>query len=108
MKQTKLIPEVIRMTLNINNQLTLLLDILDEQNIDSSASVSEYQQIKRLVKSMLASNSITDEQLLNLLPEIYNYSQKGESAKSQPDHITLNRNNLDNWISTIQQNTTIE
>lgn len=96
------------MTLNINNQLRLLHDILDEQNIDCFASVSEYQQIKRLVKSMLASNSITDVHLLNLLPEIYNYGQQGESVQSQPDHITLNKNNLDNWISAIQQNTTIE
>ncbi|WP_067727028.1 YtzH-like family protein [Oceanobacillus damuensis] len=96
------------MTLDVNNQLTLLLDILDEQQIDCCASVSEYQQIKRLVKSMLANDSIADEQLLRLLPDIYNYGRQGESAQSQPDHITLNKNNLDNWISAIQQNTTLE
>ncbi|MGJ9459720.1 YtzH-like family protein [Oceanobacillus sp. CF4.6] len=96
------------MTLNVNNQLTLLLDILDEQQSGSSASVSEYQQIERLIKSMMANHSITDEQLLSLLPDIYNYGRQGESAQSQPEHIALNKTNLDNWISAIQQNTTIE
>lgn len=107
MKQTKLNPEVIKMTLNVDNQLTLLLDILDEQQADCCASVSEYLQIKRLVKSMMANNSITDAQLLNLLPDIYNYGRQGESAKSLPDHITSNKMNLDQWINAIQQ-TTIE
>ncbi|WP_010651422.1 YtzH-like family protein [Oceanobacillus massiliensis] len=93
------------MTLNVNNQLTLLLDLLDEQQLDCCGSVSEFQQIERLVKSMLANNSITDNQLLSLLPDIYNYGRQGESAPSQPDHITSNKDNLHNWISAIQQTT---
>lgn len=91
------------MTLTVNNQLTLLLDLLDEQQLDSSGNVSEYQQIKRLVKSMLANNSITDEQLLQLLPEIYNYGRQGENAQDVPEHITANKQNIDNWINAIQQ-----
>src|SRR5699024_11626231 len=76
------------MTLSVNHQLMLLHDILDEHHLDHSASVAEHQQIKRIVQTILANNSISDEQLLELLPEIYNYGQKGESSRNQPDHIT--------------------
>ena len=91
------------MTLNVTNQLTLLYDLLDEQKLESSGNVSEYQQIKRLVKSMMANNSITDEQLLELLPEIYNYGKQGENAQNVPEHITANGQNIDTWIRAIQQ-----
>jgi len=93
------------MTISVNNQLTLLLDILDEHHADCCGSVSEYQQIERLVTSLLANKSISDEQLLHLLPEIYNYGKQGESAQSLPDYITLNKTNLGNWINAIQQTT---
>lgn len=96
------------MTISVNNQLTLLLDLLDEQHADCCATVSEYQQIKRLVRSLMTNNSITNEQLLGLLPDIYNYGRQGESAQNLPDHITLNKNNLNNWISAIQDTTTLE
>ncbi|MUK86795.1 hypothetical protein GMD78_00055 [Ornithinibacillus sp. L9] len=90
------------MSLNVNNQLTLLLDLLDEQQKECCAEVSEYQQIKRLVKSMMANNSITDEQLLQLLPEIYNYGRQGESVQNMAEHITSNQENLNQWISAIE------
>ncbi|MBP1968934.1 hypothetical protein J2Z83_001028 [Virgibacillus natechei] len=90
------------MALNVNSQLTLLHDILDEQTADSNGQVSEYQQIKRLVQKMTANNSITDEQLLQLLPEIYNYGRQGEIAQNSPEHITTNRQNIENWLHAIQ------
>jgi|SRR5690625_1022015 len=91
------------MTLSVNHQLMLLHDILDEHHLDHSASVAEHQQIKRIVQTILANNSISDNQLLELLPEIYNYGQKGESSQDQPDHITSHQNNLESWISAIRQ-----
>lgn len=90
------------MTLTVNNQLTLLHDLLDEQNIDCNGSIAEYQQIRRIVKSIIRKNNITDEQLLQLLPEIYNYGRQGEKARNMPEHITANKENINNWISTIQ------
>lgn len=90
------------MTLTVNNQLTLLHDILDEQTIDCCGNVAEYQQIKRIVQSITAKNNITDEQLLQLLPEIYNYGRQGEIAQNLPEHITTNKSNIENWISAIQ------
>ncbi|MEN2467025.1 YtzH-like family protein [Ornithinibacillus sp. FSL M8-0202] len=92
------------MSLTVNHQLELLLDILDEQQTECCAQVSEYQQIKRLVKSMIANNSISNEQLLQLLPEIYNYGRQGESVQNQEEHILTNKDNITNWISTIEQN----
>jgi hypothetical protein len=91
------------MTLNVNHQLTLLSDLLDEHQSECCAQVSEYQQIKRLVKSMMANNSITDEQLQQLLPEIYNYGRQGESVQNHEEHILSNKENINNWISTIEQ-----
>lgn len=92
------------MTLTVHNQLTLLHDLLDEQMADNSGSIAEYQQIKRLVQSMMAKNAISDEQLLQLLPEIYNYGRQGEIAQSLPEHIESNKENIENWKSVIQQN----
>lgn len=91
------------MTLTVQNQLTLLHDILDEQIADSSGSIAECQQIKRLVQAMIAKKTINDEQLLQLLPEIYNYGRQGEIAQSLSEHIDSNRENIANWKTVIQQ-----
>lgn len=91
------------MTLSVNDQLTLLHDLLDEQMIERSASIAEYQQIKRLIQEMMAKNKINDQQLLQLLPEIYNYGRQGEIAQSLPEHITSNEENIENWKQAIQQ-----
>ncbi|WP_085991523.1 YtzH-like family protein [Oceanobacillus senegalensis] len=90
------------MTLNTNNLLTLLHDILDEQSVGCCGEVSEYQQIRRLVKNMMSNNEITNEQLLQLLPEIYNYGRQGENAQNIEEHITVNKNNLKTWMSAIE------
>lgn len=91
------------MTLTIHNQLRLLHDILSEQTEDCCGEISEYQQIKRLVQAMMANNSISDEQLLQLLPEIYNYGRQGEIAQNDEEHITTNKDNIENWVNAIQQ-----
>lgn len=90
------------MTLTINNQLTLLHDLLDEQNIARNGSTAEYQQIGRIVKSIIGKSNISDEQLLQLLPEIYKYGKQGENAQNALEHIIANKENINNWISAIQ------
>lgn len=91
------------MTLNVNNQLTLLHDILEEHQADCCGDVSEYQQIKRLVKSIMANNSVENDNLLQLLPEIYNYGLQGENVQSLEEHITSNKSSIHNWMSAIQE-----
>jgi len=90
------------MPLNINNQLTLLHDILDEQTEDCCGSVAEYQQMNRLIKSMMANNSITSEDLKEMLPAIYDYCKQGENTKNAEEHITANKQSLKQWIGTIR------
>lgn len=89
------------MTITVRDQLMVLHDILGEHAAECSGEVAEYQQIKRLVKSMMANNSITDKQLLNLLPEIYNYGHDGETVQNPPDHITTNKHKIENWMNAI-------
>lgn len=91
------------MTLSVNDQLRLLHDLLDEQMIDNTGSIAEYQQIKRLIKEMIAKDKISDEQLLKLLPEIYNYGRLGEIAQSSSEHIMTNTDNIENWKNVIEQ-----
>ncbi|WP_010532339.1 YtzH-like family protein [Lentibacillus jeotgali] len=91
------------MTLTTNNQLQLLHDILTEQTEDRCGEISEYQQIKRLVQAMMANNSISNEQLLQLLPEIYNYGRQGEIAHNDEEHILSNQSNIETWVNAIQQ-----
>ncbi len=93
----------LKMELNTNNQLTLLMDLLDEHHSDCCGSVSEYQQITRLVKSLMQNNSIPDQQLHTLLPEIYHYGKNGESSRDIEAHITANNKQLAAWIDAIQQ-----
>lgn len=89
--------------LTVNNQLTLLYDLLDEHRTYSTISLNEYKQIKRLVQTITAHNQITDEELNCILPEIYNYSIKGEFVQSLKEHIETNKQNIEKWLNTIKR-----
>lgn len=91
------------MTLSVNDQLRLLHDLLDEQMLDNTGSIAEYQQIKRLIQEMIAKDKINDDQLSKLLPEIYNYGRQGEIAQSSSEHISTNTDNIENWKNVIEQ-----
>jgi|SRR5690625_4614429 len=94
-----------KMTLTRDDQLKLLHDLLDEHISHHSGHISEYQQIKRLVQSLTAKDKVTDDQLSQVLPEIYNYGLEGENAQNLPEHITTNVSNIESWINTIQETT---
>ncbi|MGM8213393.1 YtzH-like family protein [Virgibacillus sp. W0430] len=92
------------MNLTVNNQLTLLYDILDEHIAENDGNITEYQQIKRLVQSMMARNAISDhDTLFQHLPEIYNYGFQGEVVQCLTEHIETNKTNIENWLEAIQQ-----
>lgn len=88
--------------LTANNQLTLLYDLLDEHRTYTKVSLNEYQQIKRLVQTITAHNEINDKDLHYILPEIYNYSIKGELVQSLNEHIESNKQNIEKWLKTIK------
>lgn len=91
------------MSLSLNNQLTLLHDLLDEQMIYQTGNINEYKQIKRIVKSIVASNQITNEQLLALLPEIYYYGIQGEHAQNMNELIVDYGDSIDHWKTIITE-----
>lgn len=93
------------MYLTVHNQLTLLHDLLDEQVTFKTVSMNEYQQIKKLVQTMISNKEI-DSELLTVLPEIYYYGIKGEIAHSFSDHITDNENKIQKWLETINRSKT--
>lgn len=89
--------------LTVNDQLMVLHDILTEQAEECSGDIAEYKQIKRIIQTLTAKDSITDEQLLALLPEIYNYGIQGEQAQNSEEHVTTNKGNIETWTTYIDQ-----
>jgi len=89
--------------LTVNNQLTLLHDLLDEHRTFLTVSIDEYRQIKRLVQTITSNPSIEDQDLRLILPEIYNYGIQGELVQSLSEHIESNKKNIDKWLTTIQK-----
>lgn len=89
--------------LTSNDQLMVLHDILTEQSEECCGDIAEYKQIKRIIQALMAKDSITDEQLLTLLPEIYNYGLQGEQVQNLEEHITTNKSNIETWTSYLNQ-----
>lgn len=90
------------MPLSQENQLNLLKDILYNQNMDSSGSVAECEQVERLVKSLMI-NADIDQNVKTILKEIYEYSQKGIGSPDLEAHITSHQDNLSQWVDDIDQ-----
>ena len=86
------------MPLSHEHQITLLKDILNNQQTDCCGSVAEYEQVERLVKSLMVNMNINDD-IKTVLTEIYNYSQTGINTNNSEDHITTNQNNLSQWVN---------
>ncbi|MDY0408731.1 YtzH-like family protein [Virgibacillus soli] len=94
------------MSLNHNDQLQLLVDILDDHQSEKDGEIAEYQQVKRIIKSLLANQTVTNEQLEELLPQIYNYCLQGENVQNQEEHIESNKDNIQGWMDAIEQTAT--
>lgn len=88
------------MPLNEQHQLSILQDILTNHQVDCCGTVSECQQIQRLIKSLLVNQQV-DEQIKNTLLDVYQYSQHGQNTKNMDVHITQHKDNLSTWIDEI-------
>ncbi len=86
-----------RMQLNHEHQLMLLKDILSEQQSECCGTISEYEQLERLIQSLLANDAIHDH-LKQSLKNIYQYSQKGKNSRDSAQHITEYDQHITNWI----------
>ncbi|TQS75422.1 hypothetical protein DX933_06290 [Ornithinibacillus gellani] len=91
------------MTLTVEHQLELLHDILDDHLSESDGNVSEYMQIKRIVKTIMATNQLAHSTLVQQLPDIYQYGLQGESAVNLQELIQTNEQQIMNWKTAIQQ-----
>ncbi|MGJ7920385.1 YtzH-like family protein [Neobacillus sp. LXY-4] len=90
------------MPLNDQDQVNLLKDILSNQQTDCCGSVSEYEQLERLVKSLMVNTNVNHD-VKTVLQEIYYYSQNGIQSKNINDHIDSNQQRLSNWVNEIDQ-----
>lgn len=91
------------MPLSSNDQLHVLYDIISEHSEDCCGSVSECQQIQRIVQSLQTKNGLSSADLLN---NIYSYSKQGESVNDLNQHINNHQSQLTDWANSIQQQLT--
>lgn len=90
------------MPIQYTDQLSLLKDILQNQQEDCCGSVSEYEQIERLVKALMVNGQI-DREAIAILNEIYSYGQNGKNTQDSEQHIQTHQNELSSWVSQIDQ-----
>ncbi len=90
------------MPLEQKDQMNLLKDILTNHSTDCCGSVSECEQLERLVKSLMV-NSELDHNVKNVLEEIYSYSQHGANTNELDQHIESHQEQLGQWVSEIDQ-----
>ncbi len=90
------------MSLEQHHLIMVLKDILENQQLDCCGSVSECEQIGRLVKSLLMDETF-DQNTKEMLTEIYYYCQKGANSANLEQHIEAHQNQLSQWVSEMNQ-----
>jgi hypothetical protein len=90
------------MPLSHQDQVTLLKDILTNHQTDCCGSVAECEQVERLVKSLMVNEQI-NQNVKNILEEVYVYGQHGAQTADLDQHILSNQENLNQWVSNIDQ-----
>ena len=90
------------MPLSQQDKLSLLKDILSNHQIDCCGSVSECEQLSRLVKSLMIHPSL-DQNAIVVLEEIYNYSQNGVRSIHLDQHIEAHQQELSQWMNDLNQ-----
>ncbi|QFT90246.1 hypothetical protein FIU87_16400 [Bacillus sp. THAF10] len=90
------------MPLNYHDQIHLLKDILADHQIDCCGSVAEYEQLERVVKSLMVNNHI-DQNVKNILQDIYTYSQAGINSANDHEVNQQHQAQFSNWIESMDQ-----
>lgn len=90
------------MPLDHQDQVNLLKDILSNHQTDCCGSVSECEQLERLVKSLMVNSNINND-VKTVLQEIYDYSQSCINTGNLNQHIETNQQRLSDWVSGIDQ-----
>ncbi len=90
------------MSLNHTHQIDIMKDILTNHQSDCCGTVSECEQLERLIKSLMVNTNI-DQGIKSILTDIYSYSQQGKYTQHLDDHIQGHQDQLSQWISDIDQ-----
>ncbi len=90
------------MPISEKDKLNLIKDILNNHQIDHCGSISECEQLGRLVNSLI-NQSHLEETSISTLNEIYNYSQNGVNSPQLDEHIEAHQQVLSQWITRIDQ-----
>lgn len=90
------------MPLSQEHQMNLLKDIINDHQLDCCGSVSECEQLERLVKSLMVHTNINSD-VKNILQQIYSYSQDGINSSNLDQHIESHQQELSQWASSIDQ-----
>ncbi|MDQ0272226.1 YtzH-like family protein [Cytobacillus purgationiresistens] len=90
------------MPIRLQDQLWLLKDILNNHQSDCCGSISECEQVERLVKSLMTQNDLKQD-LKPILLEVYQYSQSGIQSNHLNQHIESSREELSQWVNGMNQ-----
>lgn len=86
------------MPINQQHQLEILKDILVNHQSDCCGTVSECEQLERLIQSLLANDSVNSD-VKTMLNDVYYYSQSGKHSPDLDNHISGHQEQLSQWIT---------
>ncbi|MFC4388180.1 YtzH-like family protein [Gracilibacillus marinus] len=89
------------MSLNINNQLELLHDLLSLHAEEGCGSKSECEQIARLIQSIQQQNTIQSP-LTNHYDHIRKYGEDGAVTSTMEQHILSHQEAFSTWLQSIK------
>jgi len=89
------------MPINHEHQLNLLKDILANHQSDCCGSVSECEQLERLITSLQANDEVNSN-ILPTLEEVHQYSQTGIQSANLDEHIGSHQDQLSQWVENIE------
>lgn len=88
------------MPLNEQDQLSLLQDILKNHQVDCCGTVSECEQLERIIQS-LNNNQQINQQVKDILIDVFSYSQQGQNADNINDYINNHKEDISQWIDNL-------
>jgi hypothetical protein len=90
------------MPLNHEHQMTILKDILTNHQSDCCGTVSECEQLERIIQSLMVNDQL-DASVKSMLNDVYYYSQSGKYSADLDQHISNHQQQLSQWVSDFDQ-----
>lgn len=87
-----------QMPLSHEHQMSVLKDILTNHQSDCCGTVSECEQLERLIKSLMTNDTISND-MKATLNDVYYYSQSGKYSADLDQHISSHQAQISEWIS---------